>query len=198
MKYKTLLLFAVLTLSACHKRSEELMVIGKAPSFSLTNQEGKNITNDFYSGKVYVCEFFFTTCPTICPLMTRHLADVDEKFKEEYRFGIASFTVDPETDTPKVLKAYAENLKVPLERWNFLTGDPQIIYNLATKGFFVTAQPNKFAPGGFLHSQYFILIDKQGNIRAAKDVNGNPVFYDGTRIKDVARLEQDIKALLRE
>lgn len=198
MKKIILISFLALGLAACMKRSSHLLRLGKAPSFKLTNQDGKTITDDFYKGKVYVCEFFFTTCPTICPVMNRHMVKIQNKFKKNDHFAIASFTVDPKTDTPDVLRAYAKNLGATSKNWNFLTGDPKTIYDLAAKGYFVSAGPNTFAPGGFLHSQYFILVDKKGYIRTFKDKNGNPLFYDGTKLRDLARVEKDIKHLLDE
>lgn len=196
MKRGVLIAAVVSIPSACTKRTGDLMVLGKAPSFRFTNQEGKTITDHFYDDKVYVTEFFFTSCPTICPILNRHMVTLQNKFTGNAEFGIASFTVDPKTDTPEVLHRYAKNLGATSENWNFLTGAPEAIYDLAVKGYFVSAQPDTAAPGGFFHTQYFMLVDKKGNIRVPRDAHGNPVFYDGTKPKDITRLERDIQTLL--
>ncbi len=196
MKHSILITAVLLFLPlACAKRSADLMVLGEAPSFRFTNQSGKTITDEFYKDKVYVVEFFFSSCPTICPVLNRHMVGVQNRFKGRADFGIASFTVDPKTDTPAVLHRYAQNLGVTSKNWNFLTGASKAIYDLATKGYFVAAQPDTSAPGGFVHTQYLILIDKKGNMRATRDALGNPVLYDGMEPEDIARLERDIQTL---
>lgn len=177
----------------------ELHVMGKAPAFELTNQDSKKISNSTYAGKVYVVEFFFTTCPTICPTMNANLLDVQKKFFGNRQFGIASVTIDPEHDTAAVLKQHAKQLGVQSENWHFLTGDKDYIYTLANKGFNLYAGTNPEFEGGFEHSGMFALIDKQGRIRCRKDGFGNPiVYYDGLEAKGIRALMEDITKLLRE
>jgi len=177
----------------------DLMTIGPAPKFSLTNQENKTITNDTYKGKVYVVEFFFSTCPTICPIMNRNMKFIQESFASNTNFGIASITINPENDTPGVLKKHAEDIQAKGMNWNFLTGDKATIFDIANKGFNLYAGENKNVNGGFEHSGLFALIDKEGNIRSRKDDFGNPIiYYDGLKEEGVKQLKQDITKLLAE
>lgn len=153
----------------------------KIPDFEFTNQNKKTITNEDYLGKVYVVEFFFATCPTICPVMNENLLEVQDEFYGNMDFGIASFTINPRHDTPEVLKEHAEKLGVKLPHWNFLTGDQDEIYELANKGFNIYVREDEKAEGGFEHSGFFALIDQEGYIRSRKDEAGNPIiFYQGS------------------
>lgn len=180
----------------------------KAPAFEFVNQEGDTISNEDYLGKVYVVEFFFTTCPTICPIMNQNLVEVQEEFKGNNEFGIASFTIDPTHDTSEVLKSYAENYGISHPNWHLLTGDREKIYELANNGFYIYAGQDAEVPGGFAHSGMFALVDKEGYMRSRKDEFGNPIIgYRGfvERNKSVAEGEEspqidilieDIKSLL--
>jgi len=171
----------------------------KIPDFNFIDHNNQPINNFDYEGKVYVVEFFFTTCPTICPVMNRNMMSIEKKYGERADFGIASFTIDPSTDTPIVLKKYAENYEVTSLNWHFLTGAQEDIYNLANKGFNLFASQNKNAPGGFEHSGYFALVDKNGYLRSRKDAYGNPIaFYDGTEQKGIDMLITDIALLLEK
>ena len=149
----------------------------KVPDFKFINQDGDTITNEDYLGKVYIVEFFFTTCPSICPVMSKNLVTLQEEFKDSDNFAIASFTIDPEHDTPQVLKQYAENYGVTNPDWHFLTGDRQKIYELANTGFGIYANEDETVPGGFAHSGLFALIDKEGYVRSRLDSHGNPIIY---------------------
>lgn len=181
------------------KVEEKLLTIGKAPSFEFVNQNKDTITESDYKGKVYLVEFFFTTCPTICPVMNKNMVKIQDHFKNEKNFGIASFTINPQHDTPEVLKAYADKYGVSNPNWNMLTGDIDEVYKLANKGYNLYAGQNANAEGGFEHSGMFALIDKSGNIRSRKDVNGNPiVYYDGIEDQGVRMLKEDIAKLLKE
>ncbi|WP_179344269.1 SCO family protein [Winogradskyella ursingii] len=182
----------------------------QVPNFSFTNQNGKTITNEDYLGKVYVVEFFFTTCPTICPIMNRNLVEVQNEFKNFEDFGVASFTINPKVDTPEVLKTYAENYKVTNPNWNFLTGDEEAIYKLANEGFNLYTAQDPSVEGGFEHSGNFALIDKKGYIRSRTDKFGNPlIFYNGLIAEadgadedgipqEITILKEDIAKLLKE
>jgi protein SCO1/2 len=177
----------------------ELIKIGPAPKFELINQDSKKVTNETYKGKVYVLEFFFSTCPTICPKMNASMLLIEKKFFGNPNFGIVSITIDPEHDTAKVLKEHANLLGVKSTNWNFLTGDKAYIFNLANKGFNLYAGENKKVAGGFEHSGLFALIDKNGNIRCRNDEFGNPIlYYDGLDKMGVRNLQQDINILLEE
>lgn len=153
----------------------------KVPEFEFVNQNGDTISDEDYLGKVYVVEFFFATCPTICPIMNENLLEVQDEFYGNMNFGIASFTINPKDDTPEVLKEYAEELGVKHPHWNFLTGNQDNIYELANKGFNIYAQESENAEGGFEHSGFFALIDQEGYIRSRTDEAGNPIiFYQGS------------------
>jgi protein SCO1/2 len=182
----------------------------KVPTFSFTNQNGKIITNEDYLGKVYVVEFFFTTCPTICPIMNRNLVEVQNEFKDFKDFGVASFTITPDIDTPKVLKAYADNYGIVNPNWHLMTGNEDAIYKLANEGFNLYTAKDETVEGGFEHSGNFALIDKEGFIRSRKDNFGNPlIFYNGLIPEaegvdedgipqEITILKEDIAKLLKE
>ncbi|MEM8846416.1 MAG: SCO family protein [Bacteroidota bacterium] len=182
----------------------------KVPSFSFRNQDSVLVSNEDYLGKVYVVKFFFSTCPTICPVMTKNLVEIQNTFKDFKDFGVASFTINPRYDTPSVLKKYAERYGVENPNWHFLTGDRDSIYQLAQDGFYLPAIEDASVPGGFEHSGMFALIDKQGNIRSREDSYGNPIiYYRGTVTEEqgvnnegepqqITMLKEDIKKLLLE
>lgn len=160
------------------------------PYFEFTNQDGKKVTRDDLLGHIYIADFFFVTCPTICPKMTTNMAYVQDKFKDKRGLRFISITVNPEHDTVEVLREYADKVHANTDTWDFLTGEKEAIYDVALNGFFVSAQKDEVAPGGFLHSQYFILIDKQGRIRG---------LFDGTIHKTVKEdLGDAIDMLLTE
>lgn len=182
----------------------------RVPNFSFTNQDGKTITQEDYKGKVYVVEFFFTTCPTICPRMNRNLIEIQNAFRGESDFGVASFSITPEIDTPEVLKEYASRYGVTNPNWNLMTGEENAIYNLANIGFNIFVGKNAEVEAGFEHSGDFALIDKEGFIRSRKDAFGNPkIFYKGVisveekmdedgNEEEITMLKEDIKKLLNE
>lgn len=171
----------------------------KVPAFSFTNQHGETITNANYDDKVYVVEFFFTTCPDICPIMNRNMVRIQDEFYGNPNFGIASITINPETDTPQVLKEYADGYKVTHPNWHMLTGDKKAIYTLANEGFHIYAGESLDSDQVFEHSGLFALIDREGNIRSRYDDNGNPiVYYDGLENEGIQLLMEDIALLLKE
>lgn len=179
-------------------QKSDLVLIGPAPAFELTDQNNKLVSNDNYKGKVYVLEFFFAKCPTICPIMNQNMLKIQDQFYGNLKFGIASITIDPTNDTPESLKVHADELGVKLPFWHMLTGDQDYIYQLSKK-FNLYAGANEEAPGGFEHSGLFALIDKDGNIRCRKDEFGNPIlYYDGTDDAQVKMIQEDIKILLEE
>ncbi|MGB3773817.1 MAG: SCO family protein [Leeuwenhoekiella sp.] len=149
----------------------------RVPSFELVNQNGDTITDKDYRGKVFVVEFFFTRCPDICIPMSENLLEIQKEFQDSDKFGIASISIDPEHDTPKVLKAYAEDYGAVYPHWNFLTGAKDSIYTLANEKFGLLAQANPSVDDNFLHSGLFALVDQNGFIRSRMDPYGNPKIY---------------------
>jgi protein SCO1/2 len=157
--------------------------------FAFVNQVGDTIRKEDMAGKIYVADFFFTTCPTICPVMKKEMLRVFEQFKEEPNFRILSHTIDPTHDTQAVLKDYAEKLGVPnAATWNFLTGDQEKIFEIGQTSYLTTTMADDMEPGGFLHSGAFLLVDQQGRIRGV---------YDGTKTEQVDRLLADIPKLIK-
>ena len=180
-------------------KGNDLVEIGPAPSFVLKDQNNKTISNANYAGKVYVVEFFFTTCPSICPIMNKNMVGLQNDFFGNPNFGIASISINPENDTAEVLKEHAKKIGANSPNWHFLTGDKKYIYELANKGFNLYAGENSKVNGGFEHSGLFALIDKQGKIRCRKDAQGNPIlYYDGLEKKGVQAIKEDINKLLEE
>jgi protein SCO1/2 len=157
--------------------------------FAFVNQLGDTIRKEDMAGKIYVADFFFTTCPTICPVMKKEMLRVYEQFKGEPNFRILSHSIDPSHDTQAVLKDYAEKLGVPdAATWNFLTGDQEKIFEIGQTSYLTTTMADDMEPGGFLHSGAFLLVDQQGRIRGV---------YDGTKTDQVDRLLADIPKLLK-
>ena len=160
------------------------------PYFEFINQDGKMVTRDDMLGNIYIADFFFVTCPTICPKMATNMGYIQNKFSERKDLKFISITVNPEHDSVEVLKEYADKVHANTKSWSFLTGDKEKIYDLAFKGFFVNADKDSIAPGGFLHSQMLILIDKKGHIRG---------YFDGTVYSEMKKdLTDAIDILYRE
>lgn len=182
--------------------TKPLMQFEQVPRFAFKNQDNQLVTNDNYKDQVYVVEFFFTSCPTICPRMHESLLKIQKAYFGNPNFGIASFTIDPKRDTPEALKAYANKKGVTLKNWNFLTGDKEAIYKFSIDGFKLYAGENAEVEGGFEHSGMFALIDKNGFIRSREVETGgvvNPLkFYNGLDDKEVQWLKEDIEKLLKE
>jgi protein SCO1/2 len=178
---------------------KSLVTIGQVPKFELIDENNKKITDKDYLGKVYVVEFFFSTCPSICPIMNKNMIEIEKDFADNKNFGIASVTINPENDTPQVLKDHKEALGITSPNWHFLSGDKAYILDIANKGFNLYAKQNDKIAGGFEHSGYFALVDKNGKITSRKDAQNNPIiYYNGLEKKDVAMLKEDIKLLLQE
>lgn len=182
----------------------------KVPSFQFINQDSLIVTDKDYIGKVYIAEFFFTSCPSICPLMTENLVELQNYFKDKPDFGVASFTITPNYDTPKILKKYAEKYGITDMDWHLLTGNKEAVYELANSGFNIFAAEMPDAPGGFEHSGLFALVDRQGYIRSRLDKFGNPIVYyrgaitremgenDHGEQEQISILQEDITKLLNE
>jgi protein SCO1/2 len=157
------------------------------PSFTFTDQNGKAFTDHDLDGKIYVAEFFFTTCQSICPIMNNNLEHTYQKFKGEKELHFLSHTVDPETDSVPVLKAYADSHHVNDERWHFVTGKAIDLYRMARKGYLL--DDGATTEDEFVHTQKFALVDKEKKIRG---------FYDGTDSLEMVRMNQDLTLLLKE
>lgn len=158
-------------------------------SFSFLNQDSILITNDSVKGKIYVADFFFTSCRTICPVMKTQMLRVYEEYKNNPDIVILSHTIDPEYDTVGLLRTYAERLGVSSKKWHFLTGNKDNIYEIAEKSYFTTAREDATEEQGFIHSGAFLLVDPHQRIRGQ---------YDGTKPEEVDRLIKDIQRLERE
>lgn len=154
--------------------------------FSFLDQDSNLVTEEITKGSIYVVDFFFSTCTTICPKMSKQMMRVQHQFRAHDEVKILSFTVDPQTDSPARLKEYANQHKAMKGKWYFLTGDKVKLYSLAKESFFLTAMEDSLMEEGFLHSEQVILVDKEKRIRG---------FYDGTDHFEVKRLIEDIATL---
>jgi protein SCO1/2 len=159
------------------------------PDFSFVNQDGEEVTQETFKDKIYIADFFFTTCPTICPIMKTQMLRVYEKYKDNDQVLILSHTIDPKHDSVEVLHDFADRLGVSSKTWHFVTGDQDEIYDIGQNSYMVTSREDPDEPGGFLHSGAFLIIDKQSRIRG---------IYDGTKPDKVDKLMEDIDKLLRE
>jgi protein SCO1 len=156
------------------------------PGFSFVSHTGDTLSSEDIEGKYIVADYFFTTCNTICPIMSRHMEKVQKEFKDDDLVVILSHTVDPETDSVGTLSAYAEAHGAIKNKWFFLTGDKKALYDQARYGYLISALEGDGGPEDFIHSDKFVLIDKDRRIRG---------FYDGTDTKDVKRLIDEIEVL---
>jgi len=185
----------------CENKSKELPILGERDfvngdsvyhtiaDFSFINQDSVPVTQETVAGKIYVADFFFVSCPTICPVMKREMLRVYEKYQDNPNVVLLSHTIDPRHDSVSVLKRYAQGLGIKTSSWHMVTGDKKAIYDLALKSYFVTAVEDSTQQdaGGIVHSGAFLLIDKQRRIRGQ---------YDGTKTEDVDRLMKDMDRLL--
>ena len=158
-------------------------------NFKFINQDSAIVTNETLKDKIYVADFFFTSCRTICPIMKTQMLRVFKSIANDPDVLLVSHTIDPEYDTVALLHDFAERLGVKSDKWHFLTGNKDSIYYIAQTGYFATAMEDKSEPDGFIHSGAFLLIDKKGRIRGK---------YDGTKEEDVNRLLTDIEKLRKE
>ena len=175
----------------------------KVPEFLFLNQDSLLISSEDFIGKVFVVEFFFTRCPSICIEMNKNMKILDEIYGDREDFGIASFTIDPEHDSPTTLKKYSELIEVKSKNWHFLTGDKKDIYELSNKGFNIFSSINQAVDGGFEHQGFFALIDQDGYIRSrVNDYNVPLVYYSGinnenSEIQGIDMIIEDINKLLK-
>ena len=154
--------------------------------FSLTNQNGEIITQADYQDKIYIADFFFTTCPSICPVMTKNMAEIQNEIKDDLEVLLLSHSVTPEIDSVAQLKKYALEKGVNDQKWNLVTGDKKDIYDLARKSYLAVKTDGDGGPFDMIHTENFILVDKERRIRG---------FYDGTKKEDIDKLMEDLAVL---
>ena len=175
----------------------------KISNFQFINQDSIIVDNSTMKGNIYVASFFFTSCPTICPVMTKNMSYLQKQLSVYPNIRFLSHSVDPVNDTPYKLRLYIEMMKqkyisIDTQNWDLVTGEKSEIYDIA-KSYFVNVSEDSIAPGGFLHSEYFVLIDKEGRIRSGVDQYNNVVgVYDGTNEIHIKNLVNDIKVLMAE
>lgn len=201
MKFVGLFFLLLIVLAGCERKLEPLPIFGQREvvngdtvyhtiaKFQFVDQDSAIITNDTFADQIYVADFFFTSCRTICPIMKTQMLRVYEATSEIPDIKLLSHSIDPEYDTVALLHNFAERLGVNSDRWHFVTGVKDSIYKIAQTSYFATAMEDKSEPDGFIHSGAFLLIDKKQRIRGK---------YDGTKEDDVNRLLADINRLRKE
>ena len=207
--FATLLLSMTILFVSCNSGNKKLPILGERepvekivngktvidtiyktiPDFNFMNQDSVMISNQTLQNSIYVADFFFTSCPSICPIMSKNMLDIYNKFKGNEEVKFLSHTIDPKHDTIPVLKKYATKLGVDGKQWNFVYGDKESVYKIAKEGYMNFAADDVKAPGGITHSGYFLLIDKEKRVRGA---------YDGTQELQVKQLMEDMDVLLNE
>lgn len=207
MKKITLYAFAVIVIGACKSKPSMLPILGAReavektvngkvimdtiyqtiPAFQFINQDSTIIDNQLFDGKIYVADFFFTSCPTICPVMHRNLLKVYDKYNGNAEVMLLSHSIDYKYDVPHILKKYATKLGVKGNQWQFVHGSKEVTYSLAKNNYLVAVGVDPKAPGGYVHQGYLVLIDKEKRVRGA---------YDGTDEKQVQQLLKDMDILL--
>ena len=197
---KTAILFSFIAIIGCSEKEAKLPFLGnpivnrndtifpKISSFKFTNQDNKPVTNETFANKIYVADFIFLSCPTICPKMTSEMKSVYDVYKTNPDVSFLSHTIDPENDTVERLKLYKESMNISAN-WHFVTGKKEDILSIAEKSYFTTAYNDSKEPGGYVHGGGLMLVDENGHIRGV---------YDGTNATETQRLIADIKILLKE
>jgi protein SCO1 len=158
------------------------------PDFHFRAQDSSEVSEKNFAGSIYVVEYFFTTCPGICPVMNRNLEKVYEEFKGNPEIKFASFTVDPTDDSVPVMRSYAAKHDANVKQWFFMTGDKKDLYDLARFGFLMNVEPGDGGPADFIHTPQFVLVDKEGHIRG---------YYDGTQDREIEKMKAEINILLQ-
>ena len=205
------ILVAAMALSACsdHQSDQKLPILGvrkliekiiggktiidtlfkKIPPFQFVNQDSMVVTNRDFDGRIYVADFFFISCPDVCPIIQRNMLTVYQKYKNNPQVKLLSYTIDPNHDTPSKLKNYAVELGVEDSQWEFLRGQKQAVFALAKNDYMVSVDDDTKGPGGFAHEGFFVLVDKERRMRGV---------YDGTNVQEVNKLMKDMDILLSE
>lgn len=195
------LLLIIAALSSCQEEEERLPVLGPRevqegdtlyhtiPDFAFVDQDSALVTQETFQGDIYVADFFFTSCPTICPKMKSQMLRVYEKYQGDDNVKFLSHSIDPTHDSVAVLRDYADRLGVDAEKWHFITGDRDVIFDIAQNSYMASALEDEAEPGGLVHSGAFLLIDSQRRVRG---------HYDGTKAEEVDQLMRDMDLLLKE
>lgn len=178
-------------ITGCEKKSDEkFRVYGEVTQdFSFHNQDNQIVTKDLFNDKVVITDFFFTTCPAICPIMKRQMFRIYQAYPDQPDLLLFSHTVDPDHDTVEILKNYSEGLGIKTEKWQLITGPQEEIFEVAKNNYMLGALKDDNSPGGYIHSGSFVLIDKNKKIRG---------YYDGTDAKEVDQLILDLKEFISE
>jgi protein SCO1 len=185
------IIFYVVMINITNIAEEKLPPLNTVRPFSFVRQDGREITQKDMAGKTYIAEYFFTTCKGICPKMNKNMQKVYEELKNEKDFMILSHTVDPETDSVPVLKRYADSLGASIDNWWFLTGTKENLYRTARESYLLDDPQNssKNISEQFIHTQFFALVDKGGQVRG---------IYDGLKKEEITQLVEDCKMLLSQ
>lgn len=185
--------FLILTalFTGCEKKNDEkFRVYGEVTQdFTFHNQDNQVVTKAIFDDKVVITDFFFTTCPSICPIMKRQMVRIYEAYPDQPDLLLFSHTIDPDHDTVEILKNYSEGLGISSDKWQLVTGPQEEIFEIAKNNYMLGALKDENSPGGYIHSGSFVLIDKNKKIRG---------YYDGTDAKEVDRLIVDMKEFLSE
>lgn len=202
-------IFAIVAISCIAPKEEKLPIMGRKEisekevngemvadtvyhqigDFSFVNQDSIVVTQDTFKDQIYIADFFFTSCPTICPIMKTQMLRVYDTIQDLNDVMILSHTIDPEYDTVALLRDFAERLGVTSDKWHFVTGEKEKIYEIGQRSYMVTALEDQSQPGGFVHSGAFILVDKERRVRG---------LYDGTKPDQVDRLIRELAILRKE
>ncbi len=198
---KIIFFFLLNLLYACQQKTPILPILGEPykkvnklvyptiPNFNFIDQNKTSISNSTFANKIYLADFIFLNCPSICPKMTSEMEKVYDFFEKDSNVLFLSHTIDPLNDSINRLKSYSEMLKIKDSKWHFVTGSLGKIHNIAEKGYFSIAFPDSTAPGGFTHSGALVLVDKNRHVRG---------IYDGTNPKETKKIIADISLLLKE
>lgn len=201
MKWAAFSILIVLFFASCSEPAKKLPFLGNPDiigkdtiyptirNFSFLDQDCTIVTNKTFENRIYVADFIFLSCPTICPVMTKEMTKVYNVYKTSPYVLFLSHTIDPERDSIQALKNYTKALGINTRKWHFVTGDKKEIYSIAEENYYTAAYPDSTAPGGFVHSGGLLLIDEKRHIRGV---------YDGTNPKETKRLISDIEVLLKE
>lgn len=201
MKKLLFIVMSLFLLAGCAEQNKKLPVFGKTTvqgndtlystirPFSFVNQDSVTITGETFNNKIYVTDFIFLSCPTICPVMTQQMKRVYDAYQSNPHICFLSHSIDPANDTVPRLKAYTDNMGIDNTKWSFVTGNKDSIFSMANDSYFATAFVDSTSPGGFTHSGVFLLVDTDKHIRGA---------YDGTNPDEVDRLIEEMKLLLAE
>lgn len=202
-----LFFLSMVAFCSCEQKADDLPILGQhdyiteyrdgelktdtifytIPEFQFTDQNGESFDENSVGNKIYVTDFFFTSCPTICPKMSKNMLELSKQYQDNPNIIFVSHSIDTRHDSVPVLKQYAERLDAP-SNWYFLTGEKDDIFGIAEK-YMVSAAEDEHAPGGVIHSGAFILVDSERRVRA---------YYDGTKKEEMPKLQDDIKTLLEK